>query len=434
MIYLLLIDSMNKFSRTNFFNRFQTINKNYDWILMSVVVTLVIAGLTFLASTLSVKVPGDFYKELLKQMIFGVWIGGFLAYILARVDYHKLFVYKNILLYITIGLLAFLALFAGYTQIAGMGEASKKIYIDGLANPFIAPSIANGSIRWIDTPILLIQPSEVAKLTLLIFFAAKLNSLRNQEITWQDLKLPFYAFFAVSSLIIIQPDLGSIVLIFGILFAAMWFTKVPIKILGVVVAIVLSFVIISSLTTGYRFKRLQVAFDNSNATSADKYQTRNAQIAISNGGLWGLGYGNSIAKQKENIPESSTDAIIAIIGEEMGFIFTSIFLSLYIVFCFRGIKIAKEAPDIGGKALAIGITFWIVSQALWNVGGILGLVPLKGLPLPYISEGGTAMVLNLAAFGILMNISSFKNKEDPGDVFKIKTNVGKRRKFLRTRI
>jgi cell division protein FtsW len=421
---------MNNFSRNTFFSRFQTINKNYDWVLLSVVVVLCLAGLTFLASALSVKVQADFYKELFKQMIFGVWIGGFLAYILARVDYHRLFAYKNILLNITIGMLGFLAIFAVYTQAMHMTEVGKKVFIDGLSNPIIAPSIANGSIRWIDTPILLIQPSELAKLTLLILFAAKINSLKSEEITWMSLKRPFYAFFLISSLIIVQPDLGSIILIFGILFVSMWFTKVPLKILGVVVSIMLVFALISAFGTGYRRSRIVAAYDTSNATTAEKYQTANAQAAITNGGLWGLGYGNSEAKQNSSVPESSTDAIIAIIGEEIGFVFTTLFLSLYIVLCFRGIKIAREAPDIGGKALAIGITFWIVSQAFLNIGGILGLVPLKGLPLPFVSEGGTAMVLNLASIGILMNISSQKGVAE--SIGTVSSSV-KRKRFLRAR-
>jgi cell division protein FtsW len=427
------MDTMNNFSRNKFFTRFQSINKNYDWILLSVVITLCIVGLTFLASALSVKVQAEFYKELLKQMIFGVWIGGFFAYILSRVDYHNLFKIKNPLLYITIGLLAFLAGFAIFTQVTGMSEAAKKVFIDTRANPIIAPSIANGSIRWIGTPIIFIQPSEIAKLTLLIFFAAKINELKDQEITWQSLKRPFYAFFLISSLIIVQPDLGSIVLIFCILFSAMWATKVPMRILGIVVSIVVVFVLISSVTTGYRWSRIKSAYDTKNASKAENYQTKNAQKAISDGGLWGEGYGNSIAKQQGVVPESSTDAIISIIAEEMGFVFITIFLSLYVVFCFRGLKIAREAPDVGGKALAVGITFWIVLQAFWNVGGIIGVAPLKGIPLPFVSEGGTAMILNLASVGILMNISSQKDENSKTSQFVSKSEVGKRRRFLRNR-
>jgi cell division protein FtsW len=424
---------MNNFSRNKFFTRFQSINKNYDWVLLTVVITLCVGGLTFLASTLSVKVQAEFYKELLKQMIFGVWIGGFFAYILSRVDYHNLFKIKNTLLYITIGLLAFLACFAIFTQVTGMSEATKKAFIDSRANPLVAPSIANGSIRWIDTPILLVQPSELAKLTLLIFFAAKINELKDQEITWMSLKRPFYAFFLISSLIIVQPDLGSIVLIFCILFSAMWATKVPMKILGIVVLIVSVFITISTFTTGYRLSRVRSAYDNKNATKAENYQTKNAQKAIADGGLWGEGYGNSIAKQKGSVPESSTDAIISIIAEEMGFIFTTLFLGLYVVFCFRGLKIAREAPDVGGKALAVGITFWVVLQAFWNVGGIIGVAPLKGIPLPFVSEGGTAMVLNLASVGILMNISSQKNLQDSSVQATGKANIANRRRFLRNR-
>ena len=425
---------MNKFSRNSFFNRFQTINKNYDWVLFGIVVALCIVGLTFLASVLSIKIQPQYYKSLLKQMIFGVWIGGFLAYILARVDYHKLFKFKNIILNITIAMLAFIAVFAIYTQVTGMSEVGKKIFVDKLVNPIIAPSIANGSIRWIDTPVLLIQPSEVAKLALLILFAAKLNSLREGEITWMDLKKPFYAFALVSALIIVQPDLGSIVLIFGIIFTAMWFAKVPFRILATVSSIVITLILISAFTTGYRKSRIIVSIDNKNASSRERYQTENAQLAIANGGLWGTGYGNSEAKQRGAVPESSTDAIISIISEEIGFVGTVVFLSLYVFLCFRGLKIAREAPDIGGKALAIGITFWITAQAFWNIGGIIGIAPLKGIPLPFVSEGGTAMVLNLASMGILMNISSQKNQSgESGERSQPSTSMLRRKRFLRAK-
>jgi cell division protein FtsW len=399
---------MDYFSKNRFLSRFRHIDKRYDWVLLSLVAVLCVSGLAFLASALSVKNPFDFYREFFYQMIFGVWIGGFGAYILSRIDYHVLFKYKSHLVWITVGLLGFLAVFASYAQIMGMNLLQKDAFIDSFANPIFAPFMANGSVRWVYTPLTKIQPSELAKLAILVFFAGTINKLREEEITWLTLKRPLYAFFLVASLIIVQPDLGSIILIFGILFAAMWICKVPTKILGVITTVLLVFGLISSIGTAYRFSRIKAAYDRENATSSEVYQIVNAQSAIKNGGFWGLGYGNSQSKQNGSVPESTTDAIIAIIGEEMGFLFTIGFLSLYLGIAYRGYRIAKEAPDNGGKALAIGITFWIVSQAFLNVAGILGIVPLKGLPLPFVSEGGTSMVLNLASVGILMNISSHR--------------------------
>jgi cell division protein FtsW len=397
---------MYNFSRKKFFQGFQKIQKKYDMWLLAIVGILVVSGLTFLASTLSVEIQAEFYKKFLYQLLFGVWIGGILCYILARIDYHELFKHQKAFVVVTMVLLIIVGGFAGFLKVSGKNAADQKKFIDGLANSIAAPAYSKGAVRWFEVGSLRIQPSELAKLTLLIVFAAVLNKLNGKEITWMSLKKPLYLFAVTAFLIYIQPDLGNVMILFGILFTAMWIVKVPTKILSTLVLCIIFVGIFGILTEGYRQGRFNVVFNSSQASAAESYQTKQSKAALTNGGIWGLGYGNSEAKQFERVPESTNDAIIAIIGEEIGFIGTVIFLSLYVALGFRGLKIAQEAPDAGGTALAAGITFWIVSQALLNVGGITGILPLKGLPLPFVSEGGTAMVLNLASIGILLNISS----------------------------
>ena len=183
----------------------------------------------------------------------------------------------------------------------------------------------------------------------------------------------------------------------------MWLAKTPLKILltlGIIVAIAGS---ILTLTYGYRRNRFEALF---NPDSSVASQVSLGQIAIQRGGLFGLGYGNSESKQKGLIYEGSTDLIVTIIAEEMGFVFTLLFLSLYLFLIFRSLQIAKNAPDVGGSAIAIGIGVWLSTQAFLNLAGILGLLPLKGFPLPFVSEGGSSMVLNLMAVGVLLNVSS----------------------------
>jgi cell division protein FtsW len=133
------------------------------------------------------------------------------------------------------------------------------------------------------------------------------------------------------------------------------------------------------------------------------------QEAMASGGLFGVGYSRS--DLKDRIPESTTDGIIGVIGAEGGFFLVSLVIVLYLIIFLRGMKIASEAEDAGGKALAVGISVWIILQSFWNIAGMVGLFPLKGLPLPFISEGGTAMVINLMTIGILLNISTQKNPE-----------------------
>ncbi|NJS41584.1 FtsW/RodA/SpoVE family cell cycle protein [Candidatus Gracilibacteria bacterium] len=206
-------------------------------------------------------------------------------------------------------------------------------------------------------------------------------------------------------MIFIQPDLGSILLLFIILFAAMAVGKVDKKILTTLTLGVVLFGAIASVATPYRRERV-LAVINPNHVDAETYQIDQVRNAIVNGGLWGQGYGHSSSKQQNLILESSTDSIIAVIAEEMGFIVTIIFTSLYLFLFYRGLKIAQNTPDIGGKTLAVGISVWIVSQAFLNISGNLGLLPLKGLPLPFVSAGNSSIVLNLASVGILLNISS----------------------------
>jgi cell division protein FtsW len=206
----------------------------------------------------------------------------------------------------------------------------------------------------------------------------------------------------------LQPDMGTVLLIFGILAASMWSAQIPVKILvylGVVVSILAVFL---TLAASYRLNRVTAFLDPDSATAT---QIRGVQNAIRNGGFFGKGYGNSELKQQDGaIIEQSTDAIIGVIGEEIGFFGTTLFLSLYVVLLWRGMRAAKYAPDLGGQALATGITVWLVAQAFINVSGMVGLIPLDGVPLPFVSQGGTAIIINLLAVGILLNISAQAQK------------------------
>ena len=135
-------------------------------------------------------------------------------------------------------------------------------------------------------------------------------------------------------------------------------------------------------------------------------------IALGSGGLWGLGFGNSRQKYLY-LPEAHTDAIFAIIVEEIGFIRASSIIILFVLLGYRGYKVAKDAPDDFGRFLATGITTWFILQAFINLAAILGLIPLTGVPLPFISYGGSSLIISLAAVGILLNISKYRNQVNP---------------------
>jgi len=154
----------------------------------------------------------------------------------------------------------------------------------------------------------------------------------------------------------------------------------------------------------YRLARLTSFLNPTLDPQGTSYQINQAKLAIGTGGLFGLGMGKS--RQKFNyLPEVSGDSIFAVIAEEMGFIFSLLILSLFLIIMVRGFKIARASPDNFGKVLAVGITSWFSFQAFVNIAAMVGLLPLTGIPLPFISYGGTALTVSLVASGILVNIS-----------------------------
>lgn len=378
--------------------------KGIDWVMVIITSLLVLIGLAFIASALVVKAPTTFWNEFFNQLIYGIWIGGVGTVIMTQVDYHKLFAWKWWLIGGTSVMLLFLGGFALVKELTGIaGTRDINAFVNSFSYLPIRPFSANGAIRWIKIIGLpTFQPSELAKLTMLIFLGGFLQKNENTQITWMKLKLPLYIFFAMSVLILIQPDLGSVLLIYVILLSAMWVSKVPAHILTTITLIVV--LVGGSLTFGVGYRRTRLNTFISGGQGNDHVSL--AQNAISLGGIFGTGYGNSVTKQSaQRVPELSTDSIITLIGEEMGFLFTFIFMGLYLAFLFRGLKIAQDAPDVGGRALATGLAVWVTSQAYFNIMSMVGLVPSKGIPLPFVSEGGSAMILNLLATGILLNIS-----------------------------
>jgi cell division protein FtsW (lipid II flippase) len=375
-----------------------------DWVLVSIVFLLCTFGIAFLASSLSIRSASVFQSELFKQIFYGLGLGVLFGFVAFRTDYHWLIKNKNVWLILNFLALSYLALFAVYSDIRGFRQSEQAQFLNSFSFLPIRPHSANGSIRWLDVPFLPnFQPSEFTKLAVLIFFAGVLQNIGNDTITWQKLKPALWAVGGSVLMIILQPDLGTSLLIIGIVLSIMWTCKVPVKIVTILASLGLIFAIIFSLSAGYRRERINNLF---NLEGESAQQIRNVRFAIAGGGWFGQGYGNGEYKQANLLFEPSTDAILGVIGEEMGFVWTFFFLSLYILFLWRGTKIAMEAKDIGGRAIATGITVWIVSQAFINILGIIGILPLKGFPLPFVSQGGSAMLINLIAVGVLLNVAS----------------------------
>ena len=389
-------------NKTHLLNRNSKI-WNYDWQLIVVTLILCIFGLVFLASALSGNPQIEsnrYWPDLGKQLVFGIGFGGLLAFIFAKTDYHifvkkrVLFVWITVILLFFVSCLAFVALV--FRQDAG------QLY-DMFKSFPIKPVYINGAGRWIRIQSGLpdLQPSEIAKITMLIFFAGVLPKFGNQEITLKKLKKPLWVLIAVLSMIFIQPDLGNTVVIMCIVGSALWISGFNGRTLFKISLVLCLLGVIAVFGTEFRRKRVE----------SKSAQVTFIESALANGGLMGKGYGNSDLKQNGRIYEANTDGIIGVIGEETGFVGTFTLICLYFYLLYRGLKIAEEAVDLEGQIIATGITVWIGVQVFWNIGGMTGLLPPKGLPLPFISQGGTAIVMNLISIGFLLNISSQKKKD-----------------------
>lgn len=273
------------------------------------------------------------------------------------------------------------------------------------------------STRWISIAGQQFQPSELAKLTLIFYLSGWFSSLDEKQSGRKT--LPFFLLMALVSILMLwQKDFGTLSVILGIAGVMYIISGASAMNLagGVGLAGLLFWLAIK--IEPYRLKRFTTFLNPENDTLGSGYHIRNALIAVGSGGLWGMGFGQS--KQKYlYLPEAHTDSIFAIIAEELGFFRASVVVLAFGFVGLRGFRIAKHAPDKYSSLLATGITTWLVWQAFINIGAMLSILPLTGIPLPFISYGGSSLLILLAATGILINISKYANY----DKAKIKKKV-----------
>ena len=208
----------------------------------------------------------------------------------------------------------------------------------------------------------------------------------------------------VGGLVFLEPDLGTTVVLAAIVASLLFFAGLRLDALLVTGTVGLGLVAGMSMSASYRRARLFSLFDPWNDPLNTGWQTIQAGVAISSGGLWGAGLGASRAKWGF-LPFAQTDFIFAIVAEELGFLAAMAVILAYLVLGVMGLSTALRAPDRFGQLLAAGITSWILIQAFVNIGAVLGRLPITGVPLPFVSYGGSSTILSLTAFGILLNIA-----------------------------
>ncbi len=258
-----------------------------------------------------------------------------------------------------------------------------------------------GAHRWLQIGSITFQPAEFIKLTGILF----LSTLFEKRTKFLPLLIFISAVVIVTA--ILQRDLGSTI-VFVASLAILYFAAGG-PIWHFLVALPLGLVALTTLifTSGYRVKRILAFLDPFSDPQGFTYHISQVLIALGSGGFWGLGLGRS--RQKfEYIPEVTTDSIFGVVGEEFGFLGGVTLVILFAFLVLRGIKISTNCPDNFGRILAIGLTSWLGIQTVINLSSMVALLPLTGVPLPFISYGGSALVANLTAVGILLNISKHK--------------------------
>jgi len=359
-----------------------------DQVLLLTVLAILVVGLFSLSSASSVLSYQRYQNNhfyFLRQLMFGVGFGVVFMYLLSRFDYQKLQRFAPVFVLVGVGLLVAVLI------------------------PGIGLKVANAR-SWIDFGVFLFQPVEFMKLAMILYLASWYDKRQHHIDNLYYGYLPALIIAGLTAgLVLLQPDVGSMIVL-GMIVAVMFFIGgVKLRYILATVGFGLLVLWILIMAEPYRMQRFMTFMDPTHDTAGVSYQINQAQIGIGSGGVWGVGFGQSRQKYSY-LPEPMGDSIFAIMSEELGFARIMLVLGLFLTFAFRGFKIARNTTNTFGKLVAGGITAWIILQAFLNIGGIIGLIPLTGVPLPLISYGSTSLAITLAAIGILFNISRYSEK------------------------
>jgi len=359
-----------------------------DKVFFFIVVALVSTGLLiFTSAALSILAedPKQFYRLLLSQYVFGL-IGGLVTgYLAYRIPY-------------TFWKRHGIALFA----LSIISTA--LVFIPGLG-------VSNGGARrWISFGGISVQPAEFLKVGFIIFASAWYARVYRKVSNVRYGIIPLLGMLTlVGGVLLAQPDTGTFLVIAGTGVIMYFVSGARIKdlIILILMGLVGSSLLIA--TRPYLLSRINTFLNPANDPQGSSYQVRQAHIALGSGGLWGRGYGQSV--QKFNyLPEPIGDSVYAVLGEEVGFLGTMSVLLLFLGFALRGLHIARRAPNMYARLLVIGCVVMIVVQSFLNIASILGVFPLTGLPLMFISHGGTSLMVGLICVGLILNVSQYKKR------------------------
>jgi rod shape determining protein RodA len=355
--------------------------RRLDWVLAFAVIALSIIGSLLIWSATRVRFEDAFLKRHLLNLVIGLA----LAAISSTFNYRLLRAYAPVIYVAScLGLIAVLS---------PLG------------------SIHKGQRSWIDMPGgFQIQPAEFAKVALVLGIAMILAEKRDNEADPRDVDvIVVLALAAVPmALIMLQPDFGTTMVFIFTILGMIAVSGAPRRWLaGLVLLGVMSGwgILHFDMLAEYQKQRLTVTFDNKNAsTSGIGLQTYQAKVAIGSGGVWGTGLFNGVQTKGAYVPEQQTDFVFTVAGEELGFVGAGVVLLLVLIVIWRGLRIAWNAGDAFGVIVAAGVVSWFSFQAFVNLGMTMGIMPVTGLPLPFVSYGGSSMFADMLAVGLLQNV------------------------------
>ena len=369
--------------------RFARLNRpgGVDFVLLLAVVALLLLGLVMVYSASQFATPDDPSYWFRHQAIWAM-LGGAALLIASRVDYH----------------------FWRRVALPGMGICLLLLLVVLARGHTIY-----GAQRWLSVGIFTFQPSELTKLALAIYVADWLVRKGDDVKTFRSGLIPFALVTGVVlSLIFLQNDMGTSLVVAALALATFFAAGANVIQLVPTLALGVLGTLVRAAGSGFRRARLDAFLHPLPPGCADaaSYQVCQGLISLGSGGLVGRGLGDSVQKAGY-LPNPFTDSIFAVTGEELGLLGCLLLLSLFGLLAFRGLRAGRRAPDAFGSLLACGITCWLVAQAAINIGSVLDAIPFTGVPLPFVSFGGSSLVTSLAAVGILLNISRHSAKRLP---------------------
>ncbi|MEK7630929.1 MAG: putative peptidoglycan glycosyltransferase FtsW [Patescibacteria group bacterium] len=361
--------------------------KHTDKLLLGVIAFLLLVGIITFASASaprSVRHFGNSYSYFLRQLVFGFGLGG---------------------IFFMIGLRAPLALWKKSAPLLLIGSLLIMLAM------FTIPSISltvGGSTRWIVIGGFSFQPSEVLKFTFIAYLAAWIHSRRKDLTSFLSGLIPFLAITGiVGSFVLFESDLGTFGVIACTALGMFIMGGGRMRQVGLIFLLGAFLLGVAISIEPYRINRLLVFMDPDIDPQGIGYQINQARLAIGSGGLWGRGVG--LSRQKFYLPEPDGDAIFAVFAEEYGFIGVIILIGAFFLFTVRGMLASAHTRDPFTQLLASGITLLVVTQVIINTAALSGLLPLTGIPLPFMSLGGTAVAFLLFEMGVLVQISKRKH-------------------------